>query len=443
MKFSLVRFDIAKSTFVASIALALFFVGGIFGSKEWQPYQFVEDGFLDAMQMLDELRQERPALMQEIHYEGEGVTRLESTKVFNGLTLVQGVFQEGVELRLIDISGHVVHRWKADFFKIWPDPVHVFPEHNIPAGPFNYHTQGMWLLPDGSVVFNVAEKGTVKLGRCEEIEWTIDRMTHHSVTYNPDGTYWIPVKGDVRDVPKELYLDGVSQTGLMGSAGIYEDRLLLVGSDGQELREISLLRALFEWGYQQDLYDMGEFSMFDPTHMNDIEVVSSALAKKLEGVSEGDLLVSIRQLHMLAILDKESGRVLWSQRGPWVRQHDPDIAEDGSIEVFSNGIESKGLGGVPGSSIISMDPATGESKVVYPWGGQDGFFTDIMGTHQLLPNGNRLITESRRGRVFEVSMEGEIVWEYIVPYDDTHSALIEGAIRYEESYFTVDEWSCQ
>ena len=38
-----------------------------------------------------------------------------------------------------------------------------------------------------------------------------------------------------------------------------------------------------------------------------------------------------------------------------------------------------------------------------------------MGMAQRLPNGNTLITESSFGRFFEVTSQGEIVWEYINP----------------------------
>src|SRR5258706_14516162 len=39
-----------------------------------------------------------------------------------------------------------------------------------------------------------------------------------------------------------------------------------------------------------------------------------------------------------------------------------------------------------------------------------------MGNAQRLPNGNTLITESSFGRFFEVTKEGEIVWEYVNPF---------------------------
>ena len=145
---------------------------------------------------------------------------------------------------------------------------------------------------------------------------------------------------------------------------------------------------------------------------------------------------------MLAIQDAVSGRIKWSHTGPWVRQHDPDITADGKIEVFNNGDDRLSIDRPPGSNIISLDPATGEIVALFPLAGQPAFFADIMGTHQRLANGNRLITESRRGRVFEVDPAGDVVWEYVERYDDEHAAWLAGALRYDEAYLTVADWDC-
>ena len=44
------------------------------------------------------------------------------------------------------------------------------------------------------------------------------------------------------------------------------------------------------------------------------------------------------------------------------------------------------------------------------------FFSDYVSSAQRLPNGNTLIDEGAVGRIFEVTPDGEIVWEYISPY---------------------------
>lgn len=44
------------------------------------------------------------------------------------------------------------------------------------------------------------------------------------------------------------------------------------------------------------------------------------------------------------------------------------------------------------------------------------FFSQYVSSAQRLPNGNTMITEGAGGRIFEVTTEDEIVWEYVNPY---------------------------
>jgi hypothetical protein len=66
--------------------------------------------------------------------------------------------------------------------------------------------------------------------------------------------------------------------------------------------------------------------------------------------------------------------------------------------------------------VIEINPATD----LIVWKYQDkptwNFFSPRMGNAQRLPNGNTFITESSFGRFFEITKEGEIVWEYVNPF---------------------------
>ena len=44
------------------------------------------------------------------------------------------------------------------------------------------------------------------------------------------------------------------------------------------------------------------------------------------------------------------------------------------------------------------------------------FYSSFVSSAQRLPNGNTMITEGHDGRIFEVTPEQEIVWEYMSPY---------------------------
>ena len=73
---------------------------------------------------------------------------------------------------------------------------------------------------------------------------------------------------------------------------------------------------------------------------------------------------------------------------------------------------------------------------------KDKFFTKIMGTHELLENGNRLIAESIRGRVFEVTPSGKIVWDYRMPYNDEVASLFSAASRLPQDFFDKGALKC-
>ncbi len=51
----------------------------------------------------------------------------------------------------------------------------------------------------------------------------------------------------------------------------------------------------------------------------------------------------------------------------------------------------------------------------------------------VLDSGNTLISESNKGRAFEVTLDGDIVWEYFVPYlsPKGHRQVIVRLYRYE------------
>ncbi len=137
------RLDAARFAFLASIAFGVFLLGGLFATLELQPYQAFEEGYKAARRFYREHTQTRPDIIEPIVYAGDGVTLHHEDATWRGLTLMQGIFPEGVELRLVDMAGTVIHRWPADFDAVWPDPAHVFPQANVPMDALHYHTQGM------------------------------------------------------------------------------------------------------------------------------------------------------------------------------------------------------------------------------------------------------------------------------------------------------------
>ena len=196
--------------FKTVLVLFVFLAGGAFAYKQWQPFKFLREGYRATATLFKEQTQVRPALLGRQRYAADGVTVYHPDKANNGVTALQGTFPGGTQIRLIDMSGNEIHRWPINFFKIWPNPTHL-DEKDRPKSEFGYHTQGMALFSDGSVVINIGDKGTAKLGKCGEVEWTIDRLNHHSITPLEGGGFWIPSSQQTRDIPEHLLFPGVSR----------------------------------------------------------------------------------------------------------------------------------------------------------------------------------------------------------------------------------------
>lgn len=428
--------------FQLSALIVVFLLGGILAANDMQPFRTLFRVYGDMLDIKTEVALTHHKLVLTRTRRDEGITVHDATRAYAGYTVIQGVFDEGVQVRLLDMQGHRLHTWNIDYFAIWPEPPPYLEPGNVPNTVFDYHSQGMSLLRDGSIVVSLGNLGAVKLDKCSRPLWTVNRATHHVVTAAPDGGFWLAGNRSLADVDDSLVTGGVSRESLGSSLGRFENLLIKVDAHGKVTREFSVLTSLIAGHYLNEVSDSMLIDSTDPTHVNDIELVTPALASKIPGIEPGDLLVSIRQMHLLAIFDVDDGSVLWASSGPWIRQHDPDIGPEGNIVVFDNGDGHIPFSPFGGSSLVELDPSTRAFALLYPKVPEQRFFTDIMGAHQLLPNGNRLVIESRRGRAFEIAPDGGTVWELVQPYDATHAALIELAERVDYGFFEVSDWSC-
>ena len=385
-----------------------------------------------------ELGLEPTRFLKKARHDGSGVTRLVPEHSFAGLTLVSGLFDDEVALRLIDLDGTVVNQWPVPFDRLMRDIDYVAPASDRPTHKWGIFVHGAVMLPDGSVVFNVSHLKLVKLGRCGQVEWIVPRMTHHSVFPTVDGAFWVPSK---------LYHNPPPESFRSLSSWVHEDTLLKVASDGTILQEISVMEILERNGLFGLLGANGRpsptrgggFGWRDPVHLNDLDVLGAPLSLDIPGVNPGDIMISARNLDLVLIFDPATLEVRWWQKGPWVRQHDPEVMRDGRIAVFNNN-RDKLLAG--GSTILAIDPVTRRVNTLYPLDTSHEFYTDCCGKLELLENDNLLITIHEEGRIIEVTPSGEIVWQFINRYDEDRIAYVYDGIRYPRSYFQEDAFSC-
>lgn len=130
---------------------------------------------------------------------------------------------------------------------------------------------------------------------------------------------------------------------------------------------------------------------------------------------EGDWLVSFRLTSTIAIVDRESGAFRWKW-GPdeLSHQHHASWLDGGNVLVFDNGAHRRR--GPNFSQVIEVDPATGEIEWTYKHPTIVGFYSFFVSGAERLANGNTLINSGAHGHLFEVTPEGETVWEFVSPF---------------------------
>lgn len=376
-----------------------------------------------------------------------GARTLLPDRVQPGMTLVGSGWElaEGPapQLRLVDRSGEVVHRWTVRPEEIFPDTT------DSPGGELaGIGINGQHLFPNGDVLVNVRYVGAVRLDACGRVKWRNTAYSfHHSVQRADDGTFWVP--GVERSLParSEAYPEGYP--GLEGP--LHRSLIVRLAGDGTVVETINVLDVLYENGLQRHIprsmlgwEDEGFIGWADLVHLNDVDPLPDSLAGDYPLFDAGDLAVSLRNPNLVFVLDPESGEVEWHTSHPFVDQHDPDFVGDGWIGIFDNARDGTERGTMLGGSrIVLRQPHTDSTRVIFPTAESDTFYTSVQGEWQMLGNGNLLLTESQAGRVLEVAPDGRTVWEWIhAPHGDTTVAEVGKASRVRLSRETVSSWPC-
>jgi len=420
---------LAKLFFILGIALLAFIYGIGVGHLRLFPYYWLEKPLSAARQWVNEGMQKNfNNFRYPRRYPQTGTVRSHPQSIQPGVTLVTSMFARdegyGPEARLLSMDGEVLHRWVVYPEQLFPDP----PHQDYVSGLFNHpenYIHGSWLLPNGDLVFNVEYLGLFRIDACSRVIWRLPFRTHHSVFRDEDGQFWVPgLRWRQQPNPEYMHV----------RPPFVDEVVLKVSPDGQILEEIGLLQALYRSGMESVMAHA--VTTLDFTHTNDVEVLSRALAADFPSFSAGDVLVSMRNLGLVFVLDANSHLVKWHMRMPLIHQHDPDFEPGGMISIFDNRADRTPAGTrLGGSRILGVDPASNAWRVVYPTEGAPPFYTELGGKHQRLPNGNRLITESNTGRVFEVDESGKTVWSWINPSIDGQwvAEVLEGT-RYPETF---------
>jgi hypothetical protein len=351
----------------------------------------------------------------------------DTPEAFQGLNLVTRITSKGLlAVDVTDMDGKRLHQWAVDWFTIWPDAKHV-PADIVPQARPGTMIHGVVLFENGSVVFNFEYLGLVCLDFNGNVVWRLPYQTHHSITRADDGNLWV--------CGQRLRTEPISRVPTL-QLPFKEDTLLEVTPNGKIASERSIIELLHKNGRDGFLY-LASNNPGSPVvggdvfHLNDVEPFPSRLKEGF--FKKGDILVSLRNINTILVFNHNDDKIKFIHTGSFIRQHDPDFVDGDTISVFDNHTISP-TEGLSQSRILLISAKTESVTTFYEGTPQHPFYTNIMGKHQWLPNGNLLITEACRGRAFEINPNGEIVWEYNNYIKMDRVSLVTEATRLPPSY---------
>lgn len=323
--------------------------------------------------------------MGRAHHHPVGLIYYEPQACFRGYTLFSGD-NGGL---LIDMEGRICHRWDN--------------ERGVQYGN---------LLDNGNLLCRAAPSPDVEGQRglngqtaCVfEMDWDgnvlweyKDEWLHHDHERLPNGNTllirWERMSEELTSRIQGGYRSDDDDQQMLG------DVVLEVDRDGRVVREWKSWEHL---DVEEDVICPLEHRM-EWTHCNSIYVTP-----------DGDWIVSMRRIDTIAVIDRETGAFKWKW-GPGAisHQHDAKFLDNGNVMLFDNGVHARGPSF---SRVLEIDPETKETVWSYRASPAFSMFSFMGSGADRLPNGNTLIAECQSGRIFEVTRDKGVVWEYINPF---------------------------
>ena len=399
-----------------------------------------------------------------------GTTIYDPEKCWNGYTIFQATMFQGNEVGavLIDMNGNVVNQWKG---------LDGIPNKMLPGGYVMGNTgtrnpkygsqdqldvvQVDW---DGNIVWEFRKYERIKDPR-QKPTWMARQHHDFQREGNPVG-YYVPGMDPLVDRGNTIILCHKNlQNPEISGKPLLDDTIIEVTWEGKIVWEWICSEHFDEMGFSEEAKN----AIFRNPYLRNIaggvgdwmHLNSASMLGPNRWFDSGDerfhpdnIIWSSRNSNIFAIIDKNSGSIVWKV-GPdynatpelrklgWIiGQHHAHMIPrglpgEGNILVFDNGGQAGYGAPNPGSPtgmgnalrsysrIIEFDPVTLEvvwtNSPSQPGPGPrpaQGFrvFSGHISSAQRLPNGNTMITEGAQGRIFEVTTDYEIVWEYISPY---------------------------
>lgn len=358
-----------------------------------------------------------------------GITIFEPERSYTGINIYKS--GDMPEANLMNMKGDVLHTWTE-------------------ATGDDVTWSNVELTGDGDLLVFVDYERIIKLDWDSNILWQSKNLgLHHDLSISADG--------DIYTLARRFeYIPEFSLTHLTAN-----DYITILSDAGEEKRSISIADLLLdaeipivhediEADYPRDTklrrsierLTAGDGASFlasilrkvepyyekmsrpkDYFHTNAISIIDTQLSDGTKELSGPDMiLICIRNQNLIAIVDLKKEEIVWSWGANDLEHpHDPVVLSNGNILLFDNGYKREY------SRIVELDPATREIVWEYQSTPPDDFYSETRGSNQELSNGNILIADSRNGRAFEITRDGDTVWEFYNPDIKKRGELIERA----------------
>jgi len=398
-----------------------------------------------------------------------GATIYNPEKAWSGYTVFQA---PDLGALLLDMNGKEVHLWKG----LRGFPNKIFPGGHVLGHTFNRDPE--YGFQDEGDLVQVDFEGNV-VWKFDQHEFITDpgypgrwiARAHHD--YQREGNsvgYYAPGQEPKTDRGNTLILSHRNVTvPEISKHELLDDVILEVDWEGNVVWEWAFsdhfAELQFDEAAKKTLYEEPNRRFFgnkvgDWLHINSISTLGPNRHYDLgdERFHPDNIIWDAREANIIGITDKRSGKIVW-QIGPdyskpelehigWIiGQHHAHIIPqglpgEGNLLVFDNG--GWGGYGAPNPSspngnknalrdysrVLEIDPISLE--IVWQYTGEEAqfqvptdsfrFYSPYISSAQRLENGNTLITEGANGRIFEVTADHEIVWEYISPYKNQRNS---------------------
>ena len=380
-----------------------------------------------------------------------GTTIYEPARAWNGYTVLSPLQTQAV--LVIDMNGNVVKRWEG-LNNSAGGPARVLPGGILisASGARPPNQESLELVQqdfDGKVIWQFSHNEQIKTGEGSTI-WSA-RQHHDWQRESLPAGYYSPESAPVVEGTSTLILTHTNRLQpRVADVMLEDDRLVEVSWKGDVLWEWVASDHIDELGFapaaRKAIKAAQSFNKargsFDWLHINSAHYVGPN-----RWFDQGDMrfapnnvIISSREASLLAVVGRD-GKIVW-RLGPdfseskelrairqIIGQHHAHIIPKGlpgagNLLVFDNGgssgygfaspIAPDGVGAFARSTsrVVEINPVTLELVWSYT---NPRFFSTNISSAQRLPNGNTLITAGAGGRMFEVTTQGAIVWEYMYP----------------------------